>query len=247
MEIEVYRQADRLRDIHWWFLGRREVISSVLRKYLKQRMGKVLDLGCGAATSLPILLPFGDIYGVDKSKEAIQFCRNKGYYQLKEGDVASLPFGKNTFDLLAALDLLEHVKDDSGALLELARVCRKGGWVIITVPAFSFLWGENDLATHHFRRYEKDDLKRKIEQAGFSIKKLSYFNFFLFSLFVCWHLFYLVKRLFRKNFRPKSTLSISFSSLINQFLTFVFSQEAKLLPRIDFPLGLSLMCLARKE
>lgn len=247
MEIEVYQQANDLKGKHWWFLGRKQVISSVLTRYLKTGSFKILDAGCGAATSLPILTTFGKLYGVDKAKKAIKFCQKKGYTQLKRGSVASLPFADKTFNLVAALDLLEHLKNDQKAISEFSRVCKKGGWLVITVPAFSFLWGENDIAAHHFRRYEKGELKRKIEKSGFKIKKLSYFNFFLFPLFLVWHLARLVKRKIIRGDKARSTLSIGLPSLINKFFALLFSQEARFLPAINFPFGLSLICLAQKE
>lgn len=246
MEIEVYQQANDLRDKHWWFLGRKQVILSVLAAYLKTGNLKILDAGCGAATSLPILATFGKLYGVDKAKEAIKFCQKKGYTQLKKGSVTALPFTDKTFNLVTALDLLEHIKNDQKAISEFARVCKSGGWLVITVPAFSFLWGENDIAVHHFRRYGKAELKSKIEKSGFKIKKLSYFNFFLFPLFLVWYLLWLVKRKIIRGDKARSTLSIGLPSLINKFFALLFSQEARFLPTINFPFGLSLICLAQK-
>lgn len=247
MEIEVYQQANELKDKHWWFLGRARVISAVINAFLKNKNLKILDAGCGAATSLPILAPFGRLYGVDKAQEAIKFCRGKGYLQLKKGDVAVLPFREKTFDLVAALDLFEHTKDDQKAIFELGRVCRKGGWLVATVPAFAFFWSENDIATHHYRRYEKKELQRKIEKAGFKIKKLAYFNFFLFPLFLFWHLLWLIKKKAIRDYQPRSTLSARIPSLINSLFAFLFSLETCFLPKVNFPFGLSLICLALKE
>lgn len=247
MELEVYQQADRQKDQHWWFLGRRKIISSILSSKIKNKNLKVLDAGCGAATSLPILRPFGKIIGIDKSPKAINFCRKKDYSQLARADVASLPFKDKSFDLIAALDLLEHVKDDRQVIQELARVCQKGSWLIVTVPAFSFLWGENDIATHHFRRYQKMELKNKVEKSGFEIKKLSYFNFFLFPLFLVWHVLSQIRKKWTKDYQPKSSLIINFPGWLNKFFILLFSLEAIFLPVIDFPFGLSLICLAQKK
>lgn len=248
MELEVYHQADQLKDNHWWFLGRKEIIISVLREFLpKSFKGKILDAGCGAATSLPILSSFGQVFGVDNSEEAIKFCRRKNYFQLKKGNITKLPYQDNFFSLVAALDLLEHVKDESKALGELHRVCQKNGWLIITVPAFSFLWSENDISTHHQRRYTSSDLREKIEQHGFKVEKISYLNFFLFPLFLLWLIIDKLKLAFLKKPKAQSTLSISLPKMINQFLTFIFSSESIFLPKINFPFGLSLICLAREE
>lgn len=242
MEIEVYQQANRLKNSHWWFLGRKKIISTLLKRYLADKNCQILDVGCGAGTSFPVLSDFGQIFGVDKSEEAIKFCRNAGYFVLKKGEANSLPFTDEKFDLVASLDLLEHIKDDRGALSELFRVCRKGGWLVVTVPAFPFLWGENDLATHHLRRYRKDELMKKIEEAGFKIKKLSYFNFYLFPIFLIWHIFGKMK----VNNQPKSSLNFDFPLVLNKIFLFLFSSEAKVLLISDFPFGLSLICLAQK-
>lgn len=243
MEIEVYRQAHRLKDSHWWFLGRKKIISTLLAKFLSGKNYQILDVGCGAGTSFPILADFGQISGVDKSEEAIKFCRNIGYSLLKKGDVNSLPFDSGKFNLVTSLDLLEHVRDDRKALSELYRVCLKGGWLVVTVPAFSFLWGENDISTHHFRRYSKDELRNKIEDAGFKIIKLSYFNFYLFPVFLVWNIFSKLKT----NNQPKSSMNIKLPSVLNNIFLFLFSSEGNLLTKYNFPFGLSLICLARKK
>lgn len=247
MKKEVYKKTQQVREKYWWFLGRKKVIDSVLKKYLNQKKLKILDVGCGSATAFSVLSRFGFLFGVDKSDIAIRFCRKLNYVSLKKGDVVDLPFSKANFDLVAALDLLEHIQDDRKALKEFNRVLKNRGYLIVTVPAMPFLWGENDIAIYHFRRYQKKELKRKIESAGFEIKKLSYFNFFLFPFYLVWHFKKRFEWIIMKSHRAESTLVVRIPFLVNKFFTLLFSGESLFLPKINFPWGSSLICFAQKK
>lgn len=247
MKREVYQQSQKLRDEHWWFLGRKKIIGSVLNSNLNCSDLKILDVGCGSATALSVLSRFGRLTGVDNSNVAVKFCQKHNYSSTLKGDATNLPFPKAHFDLVAALDLLEHVHDDQKALKEFNRVCKNGGGVIITVPAMPFLWGENDILIDHFRRYQKDELKKKIELAGFEVKKLSYFNFFLLPFYLAWHFKEQLWRKMVKGYQTKQTLSVKVPFLINKFFTLLLLVEGLFLPRIDFPWGSSLICFAQKS
>lgn len=247
MKEGVYRWSQKLRNEHWWFLGRKKIIESILRSNLDRSNLKILDVGCGSATAISVLSHFGLLFGVDNSDIAVRFCRQLNYSRVKRGDAVNLLFSEESFDLVAALDLLEHVRDDRKALKEFNRVCKKGGGLIVTVPAMPFLWGESDVIVEHFRRYQKNELKEKIELAGFEIKKISYFNFFLFSLYPVWRFKEGLKRAIMKNCQVESTLMVKTPFLINKFFALLFSAESLFLPRINFPWGSSFICFARKR
>jgi len=247
MKKEVYQWSQRLRDKHWWFLGRKKIIESVLKSRLSCSNLKILDVGCGSATAISVLSGFGRLFGVDNSDVAINFCRQLNYFKVKRGNAAGLPFPKKSFDLVAALDLLEHIRDDGKVLREFNRVCRKGGGLIITVPAMPLLWGRSDVLVDHFRRYQKNELRKKIELAGFRVKKLSYFNFFLFPLYLVWRFKENFKQVIKKSYRTGSVLTVKIPYSINIFFALLFSAESLFLSRINFPWGSSLICFAQKK
>ena len=119
---------------------------------------------------------------LDLSAKALSFCRDRGLEQLVRGDAAQPPFGDGTFDIVLALDLIEHVEDDRAALSGLWRVLKPGGRLIVFTPAFQFLWSAQDRVSHHFRRYTAPELRSKLVEAGYAIDKLSYANTLLFPV-----------------------------------------------------------------
>ena len=143
---------------------------------------KVLDVGTSTGTNLRLLISMGfeDVTGLDLNPEAIRFCAEKGLGDVKLGDIESLPFENETFDLVLATDIIEHVDDDARAVRELHRVLAPGGKLLITVPTFKALWGHNDDTSHHKRRYVATEVLTLIKSAGLHIRRNFYFNFLLF-------------------------------------------------------------------
>ncbi|MCP4661270.1 MAG: class I SAM-dependent methyltransferase [bacterium] len=171
-------------ELHWWARGRREVFSAVLARYLRPGDAqRVLDVGCGSGLNLPVLRPFGSVAAVDLSRTRLQFARGYNPGLLCQADIHRLPFASNSFDLVTALDVIEHSEVPTSILAEMRRVCAAGGKALVSVPAFQFLWGEHDFIAGHVKRYTSRELGREMNSAGFRILKMSYFNFFLFPPF----------------------------------------------------------------
>lgn len=236
MKEEEYERMFILEDFYWWFRGRREIVLSTLGNLKPSR---VLDVGCGTGANL--LLFDGQIVGLDISLKALKLAkRRKRNALLVQGSATALPFKDEIFDLVLALDLLEHLPDDLQGLREMYRVLKKGGTILVTVPAYRFLWSEHDEALGHFRRYSKGEIKAKLEAVGFSIKFVSHaivLPFFPIALFRL-----LQKVLRRANKTPKSSLII-LPPLLNEFLYSILLREAKLIGRgISFPFGVSIIC-----
>ncbi len=231
MREEIYKQTQQEREKYWWFLGRRKIINTILKRYLNNAKHKlkILDVGCGSATAFSSLKSFGSLYGVDKSDIAVKFCRKLDYVEVKKADATKLPYLKSTFDLVVALDLLEHVENDIQALKEFNRVLKNYGYLMITVPAMPFLWNEKDQKISHFRRYLKGELKAKIQSAGFEVKRISYFSFFLFPFYLLWHFNVRIQKIIDKNYRIKSGSVIRIPSWLNIIFTILFSAESFLL------------------
>jgi SAM-dependent methyltransferase len=176
LEDHVYRQLYELEDGHWWFRGRRAVLWSLLRRAGLPDSPRILDAGCGTGRNLAEFGRLGSAHGVDPSPQAIAFCRSRGLADVAEGSIESLPFPDASFDLLLATDVLEHVPHDDAALAELRRVAAPGARLLVTVPAYQWLWSQHDESHHHLRRYTAGRLRTQVVPAGWRPAVESYFN-----------------------------------------------------------------------
>lgn len=245
MNREEYRIMYELEDTHWWFVGLRKIYFNLLNKFYKTPDKLlILDAGCGTGIILGHLKRYGLPLGVDISKDAISFSHLRGHNKILCASITDLPFADNSFDFISALTVIcqLQVKDDLQALREFYRVLKEGGRIILHVPAYDFLRNEHDKAVHTRHRYTKGELKLKMEDVGFKIRKITYINMFLFPLIA---LLRLMKRLNRPKGPSRSDLKPT-PALINKGLIFILTMEARLIEIIDFPFGLSILCIARK-
>ena len=176
MEEGAYAEMYELEDRHWWFRGRRELIWALLGLTELKAESRLLDAGCGTGRNLVEFGKLGPATGMDPSEEAVEYCRRRGLENVRCGVLESLPFDASTFDVLLACDVLEHVYEDSVALNELFRVADTGAFLVITAPAYRWMWTEHDVQLHHFRRYTLGDLKRRVSKAGWTTVHSTYFN-----------------------------------------------------------------------
>ncbi len=176
VEQDAYSEMYRLEDRHWWFRGRRHVIRALLLRADLPPKPRILDAGCGTGRNLVEFGMLGPTAGVDPSADAVSFCRQRGLDNVKCADLEALPFSAGEFDLLLACDVLEHVLHDDVALKELLRVADAGATLIITVPAYQWLWTEHDVQLHHYRRYSLSTIGAIVRAAGWSIAYSTYFN-----------------------------------------------------------------------
>jgi len=230
----------KLEERHWWFVARRRILLSVLKRNLdlKERL-QILDIGCGGGATMGSLRRYGNVRGIDTSEEAVEYNRERGR-EVSLAAVESIPFADNSFDLVLALDVIEHVPDDLQALRELFRTLRSGGSLLVTVPALRILWSAHDVSHGHYRRYTLGELRGRLETAGFEVVTATYFNTLLSPLIFALRLLW--------RFRPKSTASdlTELPQPLNALLTGVFSLEKLLVGRIRLPFGVSALCYARK-
>jgi len=242
MKKEIYLSNYKLENQHWWFMGRRAILNDLLRRTFKKKSNKILAIGCGTGAELNFLSQYGEVTGLDPSKDAVQFCQETSPQKVILGNAEHLPFKDNHFDAIALFDVLEHIKNHEEAIQEVFRVLKKGGLCFITVPAFSFLWSEADVMLEHHRRYSKKQLKTPLLKHGFKIKKISYFNFFLFPVvFVIRQIKKLLKPWVGYSYEVKETPKI-----LNFLLKNLFAAEKYFLRRINIPFGVSLVCIAQK-
>jgi SAM-dependent methyltransferase len=247
MKEEFYAEYYGIENVHWWFLGRWHIFLNVIRREFNYQSEGVraLDVGCGTGTWLGRLESFGPAFGVDCATESVRFCQSRGRSRLTQGSATDLPFEDESFDLVCALDLLEHVHDDIGALKEFGRVCRPDGRILITVPAYRFLWGRQDEISDHLRRYTAKELHAKIQTAGLVVKKLTCFNTMLFPFIA---LIRLGRRLLPRlnEGELESDFTMTRPGLANDFLARVFRTESALVNRVSMPFGVSILAVASK-
>jgi SAM-dependent methyltransferase len=170
-----YREQFELEDRHWWFRARRRVISSLLARAGLPPAPRLLDAGCGTGRNLLEFGRPGQATGVDVSPQAVDFCRGRGVHDVRQAAVEDLPFEASSFDVVLATDVIEHVDDDIAALRELRRVAAPEGRLILTVPAYQWLWSSHDESVHHRRRYTAPRLRERVLAAGWAPTVETYF------------------------------------------------------------------------
>lgn len=179
MDRSLYEHFYSLEERHWWFRGRRSVLWALLAQAGVHDAPRLLDAGCGTGRNLVEFSGLGAAEGVDPSPEAVEFCHERGLDRVREAGLEELPFEDGRFDLVLATDVLEHVEDDRAALAELLRITSPGGALLITVPAYMWLWSQHDESHHHFRRYTEEKLLDPVLATGWRPTVTTYFNSFL--------------------------------------------------------------------
>ena len=245
MQQHTYAIMNRVEDSHWWFVGRRAILESFMRQIIqnpksKTQNPKILDVGCGTGANLEMLANFGASEGVDVSDDALEFCRAKGL-KVHKGLAEKLPFADESFDVVTALDVVEHLDDDVAGLKEMHRVLKTGGKTLIFVPAFMWLWGVQDDISNHRIRYTKRQIVERLEKAGFTIERATYANWTFFAPILAGRTIMKITGI-----KPESENNVNISAL-NGFFGKIFSAERFWLKNFNFPFGVSIVITASKQ
>jgi SAM-dependent methyltransferase len=245
MQQHTYAIMDEVEGSHWWFVGRRAILDSFLKGIAAKLQSagsklRILDVGCGTGANIEMLSSYGEAEGVDVSDDALEFCRRKGL-KVQKGLAEKLPYSDETFDLTTALDVVEHLDDDISGLKEMYRVTRSGGYSLIFVPAFMWLWGVQDDISNHRIRYTKKQIVDRLKAAGYKIERATYANWTFFAPI-------LGGRTLMKltGIKPESENNINVSAL-NGIFGKLFAAERFWLRNFDFPFGVSIVVVAKKQ
>ena len=242
MERQAYlRHIENEKD-HWWFCSRRKIIDHLIKLHFtkKEKNIEILDFGAGSGTNINMLNKYGNVDVYEQDILSLTHLKNKFQDRPKIKIIEKLE-KVNFYDLIIAADVIEHIKDDKLTIDQLLSSLKKEGKILVTVPAYQFLFSNKDVSLHHFRRYTKSSLNKLFEN-NCKIIKSSYFNFFLFlplSISI------LIMKFLNIKFIDKVEKKPNF--FINKFLYFIFSSESTFLKFIDFPFGISIFTFCKKK
>lgn len=241
MKKYLYDDLYYLEEKHWWHVSKRRIVQSLIENYNRIKKPKILDVGCGTGKNIEGLLKYGEVWGLDNSLDAIKFCRRRGLKNLKLGHAEKTDLKSESFDIITILDVLEHT-DDNKTLQEMQRILKRSGILIITVPAFTWLWSEWDKVLHHKRRYNLESLTATLNNNNFKIIKITY----LYSFLVVPTL--IVRRIKEKLFNEKHYPSdfLLSNPILNKILGFLANMEFKLAQKMFFPIGTTLLVICQK-
>jgi len=178
MDERYYTEYFKLEREHWWFRARSNILAAQVARTIPPR-ARILNVGAAMGASSEMLGRFVSVTSVEYEKACCDFVSRHFGKTFINASITDLPFPAASFDLVCAFDVIEHVQDDARAVAEMMRVCRPGGLVMVTVPAFMALWSHHDEVNHHVRRYRMPRLKRLFQRDG-DVVRASYFNAFLF-------------------------------------------------------------------
>lgn len=233
-----------LEDWYWWFVARRAAAAQFVRDYAPpDRPLRILDAGCGTGAMLDVYRQWPDTIatGADLSPHALGFTHSRGHNRLVGADLTCLPFKSGSFDVVSALDVVEHVPDDAKAIAEISRVLRPGGILVGSVPAYQFLWGPHDEALHHCRRYTGPQFRDVIQQSGLRVEKLTFLLTLLFPLAVA-------ARLSSRGKKAANAAAVlpKVPPWLNRALIGLQGVELGMARATSLPFGLGMLAVARK-
>ena len=238
MDKAAYRAMRDTQGDHWWFVGRRRFLVALIRRCVDlPEEARILEAGCGPGGNLAMLSAFGDVSAFEFDDEARQIASEISGIEVAPGRLPDrIGFESERFDLVAMLDVLEHIDDDLSSLKALCDRLAPKGTMVVTVPAHNWLWSHHDEIHHHKRRYSKDSLRSVMEEAGLEIRDMGYFNSLLFPLAVA-------QRFAQKAVGKQAEVEDRTGPL-NPVLKAIFSLESKGAGKLHWPVGLSLYALA---
>jgi SAM-dependent methyltransferase len=246
MHEQLYQDIYQAELTHWWFRARIHIVTTLIRHFGPSvRPLLIADVGCGMGATLGALSQFGSVVGVDSSATALSYSESRGHPLLAASALPHLPFETGRFDIVCALDVIEHIDDDHCAVKELWRICKPGGLLVVTVPAFQWLWSEHDDINEHKRRYSRQSLRDCLAVNGTELLRLSYMNCVLAPPLMVFRLLRNCRQRTRSATASLRSDVFMFPRPINAFCYALFASEAIWLKHACLPFGVSLICVGR--
>jgi SAM-dependent methyltransferase len=241
MERKVYDQMAELDSRHWWFTARHRILDGIIERIVKPpRDARILELGAGTGHNLAMLSRFGSVEASELDPGARKLASERLGRPVVEAALPDLSmFSAATYDLIALLDVLEHVPDDRSSLIAIKERLKPGGTLLLTVPINPWMWSAHDVAHHHHRRYRKREIRKLAEDAGYEIELLSPFNSLLFPPIAA-------VRLIGKLTGKDDSDDAMPSAPVNKALDLIFGLERELVGRVPLPFGVSLVAVLRR-
>ena len=238
MEKSIYLKQIDNESKHWWFKARREILNKQIKKYSTKKKMSILDFGSGSGTNIYMLSKYGEVDVYEKDNKTTNFLKKKF---TKNGiKIIKKCFSKKKYDLILAADVIEHIKNDKKIINNLNKILKKNGLIIVTVPAYQFLFSKKDQALKHFRRYNLNGLK-KLFNSDFKTLKISYYNSLLFiPIAIAIIFFKLINRQFVNEVEVKP------NNILNYILYSIFKFEKFILKYFNFPFGISIISIFKK-
>lgn len=239
MERIVYDRMAELDERHWWYRARREILAELIRRRIALPEGaRILEVGCGTGHNIPMLQRFGRVDAIEVDGAAREIASRRLGHAVMDAPLPELPgVPDSTYDLIAILDVIEHIDQDVAGLASLGRKLRPGGRILITVPAFPWMWSAHDVVNHHKRRYTRRTLRALVADAGLELEMMSWFNSLLFPLAAAARL---AGRLTGKEDGDDKLPPAPVNALFER----VFGLERYAIGRVPFPPGVSLAAIA---
>lgn len=240
MQSYLYDDLFELEDTHWWHRAKRRFVLMLIRRFATRRHPRILDVGCGTGKNIEVWSCVGPTAGIDREPRAIAYCRKRGIAHVRRGKAERTGLLRSSVDVVTMLDVLEHT-DDTLALAEIARILSEHGILIVTVPAYPWLWSTWDVVLHHRRRYIKKELCRRLSAQGLRILYVSHMFSFL-------PIPGMLIRLMKSRL-PKDRYGSDFRlncPIVNHILYVLCVLEQYVMKSVPLPFGTSIVCVAQK-
>ena len=239
MERIIYDRMAELADRHWWYVARRQILVDLIRREVRPPAdARILEIGCGTGHNLEALEQFGRVEGLEIDVAARTVAAERLGRPISAAPLPRLEgVDLGAYDMIAALDVIEHVEDDAAAIAAIADRLRPGGKLLITVPAHQWMWSAHDVANHHQRRYSKASLRKLLKASPLEIDHLGYFNSLLFPMAVA-------ARMGSKLRRREDSDDKLPPAPVNALFRTIFGIERYAIGRLPLPPGLSLFAIA---
>ncbi|HCK82991.1 MAG TPA: class I SAM-dependent methyltransferase [Hyphomonadaceae bacterium] len=242
MRGDAYTDMHAVEGEHWWFVARRKILDKIIRRFARRGALQLLEAGCGTGGNLRMLANIGRVTAFEPNAAARSLAQRLGVADVSDGLLPAPHPIQETFDVVCAFDVIEHLDADTESCRALAALIKPDGIGVFTVPAFAFLWSHHDVVLHHKRRYTRAAFLAMLQGAGLEIVYSSYFNFLLFPAIAGVRV--LRTALGARDGENDDTAQMP-PTPINKALAAVFGAERFLLPALRFPFGVSIVAVVR--